>query len=163
MREILINGDPPDLNMARKQHLVSPGCPEFDQNSNVCSNHLCKNGKCIPASDGQSYECKCKVGYSGPFCDQGLSKLHFINKILSFYFLKTAPTCQKEIRRDFYYEKSCRSTKKLKLASCIGGCGDTCCKPQKTKKRSVKLACNDGSKYTKQIEIVRKCGCSRKC
>ena len=74
-------------------------------------------------------------------------------------FLFVAPTCQKEIKRDFYYENSCRSTKKLKMAICVGSCGEAQCKAQKTKKRSIKLACNDGSKYTKQIEIIRKCGC----
>ncbi|KAI2811133.1 Slit 2 protein [Blomia tropicalis] len=144
MREFYINGNPPDLTMARQQYHVNPGCVEFDEVNHACLNHMCQHGKCVPSKGGQSYECKCKVGYSGPFCDQ-------------------APTCQKEIKRDFYYEKTCRSTKKLKLAMCVGSCGDGCCKAQKTKKRSIKLACSDGSKYTKQIEVIRKCGCSRKC
>ncbi len=71
--------------------------------------------------------------------------------------------CQKEIKRHFYYENRCRSTKKLKLAQCVGSCGGNCCKAIESKKRSVRLACSDGSKFTKEIEIVRNCGCSRKC
>lgn len=74
-----------------------------------------------------------------------------------------APTCQKEVRRDFFTESGCRSTKKLKLSSCTGSCGDQCCKPLKTKKRQVRMACSDGSKFVKEIEIIRKCGCTRKC
>ncbi|CAG2114694.1 unnamed protein product [Medioppia subpectinata] len=144
MREILMNGNPPDLNGARRQHLVQPGCVEFDDINKPCLNHLCQNGKCVPTSDQQTYECKCRSGWNGPFCDQ-------------------APTCQKEMKRDFYYSDTCRSTKKLKLSQCVGSCGDNCCKALKSKRRSVRMACTDGSKFTKEIEMVRKCGCSGKC
>ncbi|XP_046914205.2 slit guidance ligand [Dermatophagoides farinae] len=149
MKELYINSNPPDLNQARqKQDIIIGGdgsCEDYEQPKPVdaCHANLCQHGKCVPSDDGQSYHCRCKLGYSGPFCDQ-------------------APTCQKEIKRDFYYENSCRSTKKLKMAICVGSCGEAQCRAQKTKKRSIKLACNDGSKYTKQIEIIRKCGCSAK-
>lgn len=146
---------------------MNPGCGEFDEVNHACLNHMCQNGKCVPSRDDQSYECKCKAGFSGPYCDQGAFPFflfHFNpNKMTYRVTLFLAPTCQKEIKRDFYYEKSCRSTKKLKLAVCVGSCGDACCKAQKTKKRSVKLACSDGTRVIKQIEVVRKCGCSRKC
>lgn len=68
MRELFINGD---LQMERTSHLISPGCTEFDGSNQACLNNLCQNGKCVPSAEGQGYECKCKVGYSGPFCDQG--------------------------------------------------------------------------------------------
>ena len=73
MREFFINENPPDLTIARRQNQVNPGCTEFDEINHACLNHMCQNGKCVPSSDLQSYECKCKVGYSGPFCDQGKS------------------------------------------------------------------------------------------
>ena len=71
MREFFINGNPPDLGMARSQNQVNPGCVDFDEVNHACMNHMCQNGKCVPSRDGQSYDCKCKVGFSGPFCDQG--------------------------------------------------------------------------------------------
>ena len=72
MREIYINGNPPELTASRRQHMVSPGCPEFDDINKPCMNHMCQNGKCVPTNDQQTYECKCKGGWSGPFCDQGI-------------------------------------------------------------------------------------------
>ncbi|KPM08905.1 slit protein-like protein 3 [Sarcoptes scabiei] len=147
VKELTINSDPPDLERVKQKNEIYIGdesqCQESNSIVDVCRNNPCQHGKCVESADGQSYECKCKIGFSGPFCDQ-------------------APTCQKEIKRDFYFEKSCRSTKKLKMAYCVGSCGEVLCKAQKTKKRSIKLACNDGSKYTKQIEIIRKCGCTKR-
>lgn len=75
----------------------------------------------------------------------------------------TAPSCQKETYREYYQEDGCRSTKKLKLAECVGSCGEQCCTAAKTKKRPVKMVCSDGSVFTKHIEIVRKCACNKKC
>ncbi len=72
MREISINGNPPDLSNARRQHLVQAGCVDFDDINKPCLNHLCQKGKCVPTSDRQTYECKCRGSFSGPFCDQGL-------------------------------------------------------------------------------------------
>ena len=87
MKELFINGNPPDLNLAREKYQVSIGgesqCEErfelaaFGAGSllkaiDACENHLCRHGKCAPSADGQTYECKCKIGYSGPFCDQGI-------------------------------------------------------------------------------------------
>lgn len=72
MREIAINSVPPDLSSARRQHQTSAGCGQFDDANKPCLNHLCQNGKCVPTDD-QTYECKCKMGWSGPFCDQGMT------------------------------------------------------------------------------------------
>ncbi|XP_037574945.1 protein slit isoform X1 [Dermacentor silvarum] len=142
MKELYVNDKPMDLINARKQQRVSPGCTEYDD-PKPCKNHLCKRGKCIPV-DRYNYECSCRSGWSGPFCDQ-------------------APTCQKEQYRDHIEEDGCRSQKKVKMAECIGSCGDHCCRAHKTKRRSVKMVCPLGRTYTKHVEVVRKCGCSRKC
>ena len=74
-----------------------------------------------------------------------------------------APTCRKEQYRDYFMEHGCRSTKPVRNSVCSGNCGSDCCRPRRSKKRRLKLICNDGTRYTKEIEIVRKCGCSRKC
>ena len=78
-------------------------------------------------------------------------------------FRFAAPTCRKEQYRDYYMEHGCRSTKPVRNSVCSGNCGTDCCRPRRSKKRRLKLICNDGTRYTKEIEIVRKCGCSRKC
>lgn len=142
MKELYVNGKAMDVTNAKRQHRISPGCTEYDD-PKPCKHHLCKRGKCIPV-DRHNYECSCRSGWSGPFCDQ-------------------APTCQKEQYRDHLEEEGCRSPKKVKMAECIGSCGDHCCRPHKTKRRSVKMVCPLGRTYTKQMEVVRKCGCSRKC
>lgn len=49
------------------------------------------------------------------------------------------------------------------MSRCEGGCGASCCRPRKTKRRKVRLVCGNGSQYTKDIEIVRKCACTKKC
>ena len=55
--------DANDLNRLSK-HL--------DANSNKLSLLLCQKGRCIPIDDpSMNYECKCKNGFSGPFCEQG--------------------------------------------------------------------------------------------
>lgn len=44
----------------------------LDPNSNKLSLLLCQKGRCIPIDDpSMNYECKCKNGFSGPFCEQG--------------------------------------------------------------------------------------------
>nr|XP_027218511.1 protein slit-like [Penaeus vannamei] len=114
--------------------------------ADACENHKCRRGRCKPKrnSDGQDYYCRCRTGYSGRFCDQ-------------------APSCRKEQFTEYYVENGCRSRKPIKNAICSGTCGTHCCKPRKTKQRKVRLICNDGTSYTKEIEIIRKCRCSRRC
>ncbi|RWS18005.1 protein slit-like protein [Dinothrombium tinctorium] len=142
MTKIYVNGNLKDIMVANQQRGVTPGCASFEQRD-VCENHLCQKGRCLP-TDHLSYECKCKPGWSGPFCDQ-------------------APTCQKQVKREHIHENGCRSVRKVKRAECSGSCGSHCCKPVKNKVRSVKMVCPSGVEYTKNVEIVRKCGCSKKC
>ena len=49
----------------------------LDPNSNKLSLLLCQKGRCIPIDDpSMNYECKCKSGFSGPFCEQGMCFIH---------------------------------------------------------------------------------------
>lgn len=77
--------------------------------------------------------------------------------------VSAAPTCRKEQTREYYSENGCRSRKPVKMAKCEGSCGTSCCRARKTKRRKVRLICNDGTRYTKDVEIVRKCACTKKC
>uniref|UniRef100_T1IM74 Protein slit n=1 Tax=Strigamia maritima TaxID=126957 RepID=T1IM74_STRMM len=142
MRHVYINGKSIDFNLIPKHNKVTSGCPAYE-NHDPCHGHLCKKGQCI-AIDTSQYECECRSGWGGPNCDQ-------------------APTCQKEQYRDYYEENGCRSRKMIKTANCIGACGDHCCRPRKTKRRKVRLLCDNGRSYTKDLEVIRKCGCTKKC
>ncbi|XP_025196872.1 protein slit [Melanaphis sacchari] len=115
-----------------------------DEDEDPCYNNQCHKGsKCEPKGI-KEYTCKCQPGWSGKYCTQG-------------------PTCKKVQVREYYTENNCRSRKPLKMAKCEGGCGTSCCRARKTKKRKVRLICNDGTRYTKDIEIIRKCACAKKC
>ena len=82
MRSLSINGNPPEVSSVG-QHSVSAGCVDFDDYNKPCINHLCRNGKCVPNSDEQTYDCKCNKGWSGPFCDQGMHNItHLVIMIL---------------------------------------------------------------------------------
>uniref|UniRef100_A0A0P4W5L7 Protein slit n=1 Tax=Scylla olivacea TaxID=85551 RepID=A0A0P4W5L7_SCYOL len=112
-----------------------------------CENHKCRRGRCKPrrkADGATDYKCRCRTGWSGRFCDQ-------------------APTCRKEQFTEYYVENGCRSRRPIKNAICSGTCGSHCCKPRRTKQRQVRLICNDGTSYKKEIEIIRKCRCRRRC
>ncbi|CAB3224476.1 unnamed protein product [Arctia plantaginis] len=77
--------------------------------------------------------------------------------------------CRKEATREVITEGSCRSRRAVRGARCIWrgsrpSCPNGhCCAPRKTKKRKIRLVCTDGTRYTKDIEIVRKCACGKKC
>ncbi|KAG6461521.1 hypothetical protein O3G_MSEX012680 [Manduca sexta] len=88
-----------------------------------------------------------------------------------------AGACRKEPTREFITEGLCKSRRAVRGAKCVtradrqtaagpggGGCArGHCCAPRKTKKRKVRLICSNGTRYTKDIEIVRKCACGKKC
>ncbi|KAJ2939855.1 hypothetical protein O0L34_g6554 [Tuta absoluta] len=79
----------------------------------------------------------------------------------------SANGCRKEATREFITEGTCRSRRAVRGARCAaakGACArNHCCAPRKTKKRKIRLVCADGTRYTKDIEIVRKCACGKKC
>lgn len=106
--------------------------------------------------------------------------------------LAAGPACHKKQTREYFSENGCRSRKPIRMAQCDGVCphGGSCCRPRKTKRRKVtnypeshprkgvhfvftdvcrrtlaqvRLICSDGSRYTKDMDIVRKCSCAGKC
>ncbi|XP_044585787.1 protein slit isoform X1 [Cotesia glomerata] len=110
-----------------------------------CTGHECHKGsQCVPSLFGNGYSCRCQTGWQGRYCEK-------------------APTCRKEHTREYYSENGCRSRRPVKLAKCWGSCGNSCCLPRKTKRRKVRLICTDGKRYTKDVELIRKCTCTRKC
>lgn len=115
MREFYINGNPPDMSMARRQNQVNPGCIDFDEVNHACMNHMCQNGKCVPSRDGQSYECKCKGGYSGPFCDQGKRDFHYFLSTKKVFFFSTNMSERNQTR--LLLRKSMQINKKTKTRS----------------------------------------------
>ncbi|OQR71391.1 protein slit-like [Tropilaelaps mercedesae] len=152
MQSVFVNEESQDVMSARNKQRVSPGCTAHlaanSAQSNAkrpCDEHMCVKGKCVETSP-TSYDCKCRPGWTGPFCDQ-------------------APTCQKKRTHDYVHDQEgCRSAKKVKNAVCIGGCGEACCRPvaQKSKRRQVKMLCpeNPTASYTKTVEIIRRCACT---
>ncbi|XP_076624299.1 slit guidance ligand isoform X1 [Colletes latitarsis] len=115
--------------------------------SDPCAGHGCRKGsQCVPSpiESPYPYTCRCQTGWHGRYCEK-------------------APTCRKEHTREFYSENGCRSRRPVKLAKCWGSCGNSCCLPRKTKRRKVRLICADGMRYTKDVDLVRKCTCTRKC
>ncbi|XP_046659132.1 protein slit isoform X2 [Homalodisca vitripennis] len=164
MRELWVNHKQVDFTNAARQQKVTPGCSllqdeeqmveeeggraddeeEEEEDDDPCLNNQCRRGsKCVAKRPGE-YVCKCQPGWSGKYCEQ-------------------APTCRKEQTREYYSENGCRSRKPVKMAKCEGSCGSSCCRARKTKRRKVRLICNDGTRYTKDVEIVRKCACTKKC
>ncbi|KAK0077767.1 hypothetical protein PV325_003479, partial [Microctonus aethiopoides] len=101
-----------------------------------CYGHECrKDSQCVPSPFGTGYSCRCQTGWQGRYCEK-------------------APTCRKEHTREYYSENGCRSRRPVKLAKCWGSCGNSCCLPRKTKRRKVRLICNDGRRYTKDVDLV---------
>ena len=35
-----------------------------------CDDHRCENGKCVPGTYVEGYECDCYDGYKGTYCDE---------------------------------------------------------------------------------------------
>jgi len=92
----------------------------------------------------RDYKCSCKRGYTGRYCER-------------------APTCRKKKTRKYLEENGCRSRKLVNQKMCRGQChGDAvCCKPTKVKKRKIGMICQDGTRYVRSVNIVKKCSCAK--
>ncbi|KAL9920165.1 slit guidance ligand isoform 1-T1 [Glossina fuscipes fuscipes] len=176
MKEVWINHKLVDFENAALQQKITPGCallegenqeedddeqdfmdetPQMDP----CENSKCRRGsRCVPnPSSRDGYHCKCKQGQKGRYCDQGegTSTEPPTNTVAS--------TCRKEQVREYYTENDCRSRQPLKYAKCVGGCGNQCCAAKIVRRRKVRMVCSNNRKYIKNLDIVRKCGCTKKC
>ncbi|ALC41858.1 sli [Drosophila busckii] len=163
MKEVWINHKLVDFGNALRQQKITPGCAllegepaegeEDDEQDfmdetphikeepvDPCAEHKCRRGsRCVPhatAKDG--YQCKCKHGQRGRYCDQA------------------AANCRKEQVREYYTENDCRSRQPLKYAKCVGGCGNQCCAAKIVRRRKVRMVCSNNRKYIKNLDIVRK-------
>ncbi|XP_046430500.1 protein slit isoform X1 [Neodiprion pinetum] len=143
-RDIISSSEETNEQISREHSDIAVSAPGTGV-SDLCAGHECKKGsQCVPNPFLNGYTCKCQAGWQGLFCEK-------------------APTCRKEHTREYYSENGCRSRRPVKLAKCWGSCGNSCCRPRKTKRRKVRLICTDGTRYTKDVDLVRKCACTRKC
>lgn len=126
----------------------------MDTTNDPCKEHKCRKGECRAKAGGQGYECSCKKGYAGQFCDKRKSRKRGRN--LKGRQQSSSGDCKKEKYRDYYIDPDgCRSVKPYKMASCVGSdkCGAV-----KSRKRDVRFVCADGRKYKKTVDNVKRCG-----
>ncbi|XP_045582081.2 protein slit isoform X2 [Procambarus clarkii] len=115
-----------------------------NKDNNACIANQCENGRCRPRRRSSGYRCRCKRGWSGKFCNQ-------------------PPSCRREREKAYVFDYGCRSRYPIKQFTCNGNCGKDCCQPKRYHKKRVAMICNDGTKYAKDVDIIRKCRCSRDC
>ncbi|KAK6638540.1 hypothetical protein RUM43_006807 [Polyplax serrata] len=166
MKEVWVNHKLVDFTNAAKQNKMTPGCSlleeedeqmederdaadeeDDDDNSDdgdPCLNNNCKSGSTCVVKGFGTYACKCQPGWVGKYCETG-------------------PSCRKEQVREYYSEYGCKTRKPVKTAKCEGSCGSSCCRARKTKRRKVRLICPDKTRITREVDIVRKCACTKKC
>merc|ERR1740137_191160 len=110
-----------------------------------CKENRCRSSgtrKCLPRGR-KDYKCKCRRGYAGRYCEK-------------------VPTCRKKKSRRYLEENGCRSKRLLSQKLCKGSCHDgTCCKPKKVKKKKIGMICQDGTRYVKSVDLVKKCTCAK--
>lgn len=157
-----------------------------DATENPCQNgrHKCRNGaKCLPKqptsvanvpygnqlppSPADLYECRCTEHFEGKFCEnrrrppqsqRDRARKGKKSKKRGNSRRGRGKKCRKQRYRDYYIEPNgCRSKKSFKMAKCVGSGSDSCV-ANKTKMRRIKFVCEDGRKFRKEVEIVKRCG-----
>ncbi|XP_037088606.1 LOW QUALITY PROTEIN: protein slit-like [Pollicipes pollicipes] len=151
LKQLYIDGYLSDFQQTPGRRRVSPGCsreaggaPQQQQQSqpvNPCEPSPCLKGRCKP--HGADFKCRCRPGWGGKLCDQ-------------------APTCRKNTYKEYVRENACRSRRPVRNATCGGSCSNACCRPQRWRTRKVRMLCQDGTRYIKQLQVVKRCRCSRK-
>merc|ERR550539_2328874 len=172
--------------METSSHHHLPSEQLQDATENPCQNgrHKCRNGakflpkqptsvanvpygNQLPPSPADLYECRCTEHFEGKFCEnrrrppqsqrdrarKGKKSMKRGNSRRG-----RGKKCRKQRYRDYYIEPNgCRSKKSFKMAKCVGT-GDGSCVANKTKKRKIKFVCEDGRKFRKEVEIIKRCG-----
>merc|ERR1711892_1568835 len=110
-----------------------------------CKENRCRSTgtrKCLPRGR-KDYKCQCRRGYAARYCEK-------------------VPSCRKKKSRRYLEENGCRSKRLLSQKLCKGSCHDgTCCKPKKVKKKKIRMICQDGIRYVKSVDLVKKCTCAK--
>lgn len=76
---------------------------------------------------------------------------------------KKKKKCKKQRFRDYFIEgNGCRSKRPYKMAKCVssngGGGGSGSCVANKTILRTIRFVCDNGRRFKKEVEIIRRCG-----
>ncbi|XP_002738338.3 slit homolog 2 protein [Saccoglossus kowalevskii] len=139
MRTVLLNGEYLDYTKSEEMQGIAPGCPTYDK-PDPCIMHMCKQGFCR-ALDTYSYVCDCLDGWMGAKCDN-------------------PTTCVGQHYREVIEdEDGCKSRRLIENMRCAGECGNSCCRPQRVRRRKVTLQCEDGTSRSKQIDVTKTCAC----
>ena len=65
-----------------------------------------------------------------------------------------------ETHRYIHEVDGCKSRRMLTTQVCAGQCGrNACCRPRRTRRRKVRLHCEDKSSIEVEVELVKNCGC----
>uniref|UniRef100_A0A3B5MD32 Uncharacterized protein n=1 Tax=Xiphophorus couchianus TaxID=32473 RepID=A0A3B5MD32_9TELE len=148
--------------------------------SDPCQNIRCVHGTCVATA--QAYSCRCADGYQGPSCDRpACSCAHGECRTSESGVLVchcepgfTGPACntgkplrcQGEMLREQLKRhqamRTCTSTSRVPRVACPRSCQaaappGVCCGVTKTRRRKVAFRCTDGSSYSEEIVLCKKC------
>jgi len=156
LKRLYIDGLLRDMEQTPGRRGVSPGCGDEERRggggggasaqqqpaADPCEPSPCQKGRCKRHGTAD-FRCRCRAGWGGKLCDQ-------------------APTCKKNTYKEYVRENACRSRRPVRQATCGGTCNNACCRPQRWRVRKVRMLCQDGTRYVKQLKLVKRCRCSRR-
>nr|AVK72278.1 slit [Xenoturbella bocki] len=138
IKEVLVNSEKVDFTDSVLMTGMAAGCTS-NELPDPCQFNMCEHGQCRPLG-GTSYACDCDDGWSGSMCEHELA-------------------CEGHLIRDFVRYNGCVSRRKVESYNCDVQCGTFCCRARKTKKRRIRLQCEDGSSFRHQIQFTKTCQC----